>query len=335
MIHRTAATWQAPRWQNELADIIRSPEALFRLLELDPALLPDALAASERFSLRVPRAYAARMRKGDPADPLLRQVLPLGEELVAAPGYSADPLGEAEANPIPGLIHKYHGRVLLIVSGACAINCRYCFRREFPYEDNNPGRSRWQEALDYIASDPSITEVIYSGGDPLNASDRQLQWLTERVAAIGHVKRLRIHSRLPVVIPNRIDESCLEWMTGHRLSTSLVIHSNHARELDDDVHQAMNRLRAAGVTALNQTVLLQGVNDRAEDLAELSERLFACGVLPYYLHMLDKVAGARHFEVDESRARQLLQQLREQLPGYLVPKLVREIAGEPSKTPLA
>ncbi|MGD8175969.1 EF-P beta-lysylation protein EpmB [Marinimicrobium sp. ARAG 43.8] len=335
MIHRTAVTWQAPRWQTELADIIRSPEELFALLELDKGLLPAALAASDDFSLRVPRAYASRIRKGDPDDPLLRQVLPIGDELQAVPGYSHDPLGEAEANPHPGLVHKYHGRVLLIVSGGCAINCRYCFRRHFPYGENNPGRARWQTALDYIAADDSITEVIYSGGDPLNAPDRQLHWLTERVAAIPHIRRLRIHTRLPVVLPNRIDTDCLRWLCDHRLQTSLVIHSNHAQELDYTVGEALARLRNAGITLLNQAVLLRGVNDSQQALTALSERLFELGALPYYLHLLDPVTGAHHFNVPEQEAVLLHQKLRETLPGYLVPKLVREIAGEPSKTPVS
>lgn len=341
MIHRTATTWQAPagkiapRWQNELADIIRSPEELFALLELDTAQLPAALAASRDFALRVPRAFAERMRKGDPDDPLLRQVLPLGEELQAAPGYSQDPLGEAAANPHPGLIHKYQGRVLLIVSGGCAINCRYCFRRHFPYADNNPGRARWQEALDYIAADQTITEVIYSGGDPLNTSDRQLAWLTERVAAIDHVRRLRVHTRLPVVLPNRIDDDCLAWLTGHRLQTTVVIHSNHPREIDASVGAALTRLRQSGITLLNQAVLLRDINDRVDTLADLSERLFEWGVLPYYLHLLDPVAGAHHFDVLDAEALKLLDGLRARLPGYLVPRLVREIAGEPNKTPIA
>ncbi len=340
MIHRTAITWQAPaskiapRWQNELADIIRSPEELLTLLELDTVHLPAALAASRDFALRVPRAFAERMRKGDPDDPLLRQVLPLGDELQAAPGYSEDPLGEAAANPHPGLIHKYHGRVLLIVSGGCAINCRYCFRRHFPYADNNPGRARWQTALDYIAADETITEVIYSGGDPLNAPDRQLAWLTERVAAIDHVRRLRVHTRLPVVLPNRIDEDCLAWLTGHRLQTTVVIHSNHPREIDASVGAALTRLRQSGITLLNQAVLLRDINDRADTLAELSERLFEWGVLPYYLHLLDPVAGAHHFDVPDAEALCLLDRLRARLPGYLVPRLVREIAGEPHKTPV-
>lgn len=335
MIHRTAASWQAPCWQSELADIIRSPRELIDFLELDPGLLPAALAADRDFPLRVPRAYAARMRKGDAQDPLLRQVLPIADELIAAPGYRQDPLGEEQANPLPGLIHKYQGRVLLIVSGSCAINCRYCFRRHFPYADNNPGRERWQQALDYIAADPSITEVIYSGGDPLNAPDRQLRWLTDRLLAIPHLRRLRVHSRLPVVLPNRIDSQCLDWLSGHRLHTSLVIHSNHARELDEQVGAALARLRQAGVTLLNQTVLLRGVNDDPDSLTQLSERLFECGVLPYYLHLLDKVAGAQHFDLPQEQAIRLHTHLRNRLPGYLVPRLVRELPGEPSKTPIA
>jgi EF-P beta-lysylation protein EpmB len=274
------------------------------------------------------------MRKGDINDPLLRQVLPLEDELLAAPGYTGDPLGEQEANPHPGLIHKYHGRVLLIVSGSCAINCRYCFRRHFPYQDNKPSRESWQQALAYIAADPSISEVIYSGGDPLTASDSQLRWLTGQVAAIPHVRRLRVHTRLPIVMPSRITAELIEGLSDHRLSTSLVIHSNHANELDDTVASALARLRGAGITLLNQTVLLRGINDDADILSELSERLFALGVLPYYLHLLDKVAGAAHFDTDTGKALALHRALQEQLPGYLVPKLVREIAGARAKTPV-
>jgi|SRR5690554_802857 len=335
MIHRTAATWQGAAWQDALKDLIRTPQALFEALELDPALLPAALTASEQFELRVPRSFVARMRKGDLDDPLLRQVLPLGQELLAEPGYSADPLDEAQTNPHPGLIHKYHGRVLLVVTGSCAINCRYCFRRHFPYADNRPNRTSWQEALDYIRADSSITEVIFSGGDPLNAPDSQLAWLVEQLASIPHLTRLRVHTRLPIVIPERIDAACLEWLSTPRFHTSLVIHTNHARELDEEVGATLERLRHAGVTLLNQTVLLADINDSETALSELSERLFTLGVLPYYLHMLDKVTGAAHFAVSEARARELHQWLRHHLPGYLVPRLVREIAGQASKTPLA
>ncbi|WP_049723381.1 EF-P beta-lysylation protein EpmB [Gilvimarinus polysaccharolyticus] len=334
MIHRTVATWQTETWQEALKNVIRSPEELFNLLKLDPALLPAAHLASGDFALRVPRAFAQRMEPGNINDPLLRQVLPIGDELLAAPGYSHDPLDENSANPHPGLVHKYQSRVLLVVTGSCAINCRYCFRRHFPYADNRPSRAQWQQALDYIRRDSSIHEVIFSGGDPLNAPDSTLAWLTDELSTIEHITRLRVHSRLPIVLPARITDECLEWLARPRFANSLVIHANHARELDASVARALALLREAGVTLLNQTVLLKGVNDSFESLTELSERLFACGVLPYYLHLLDKVAGAAHFDVPEHEAHQLHQQLLHSLSGYLVPKLVREIPGEPSKTPV-
>jgi EF-P beta-lysylation protein EpmB len=321
-------------WQQELADVVREPEELFQLLELPNHLLEQARAACGQFPLRVPRPYLDRIEKGNLDDPLLKQVLPLGEEMIAAPGYSQDPLGEEQTNPVPGLIHKYHGRVLLIVSPACAINCRYCFRRHFSYEDNKPSRNQWQQALDYIASDPSIHEVIYSGGDPLAASDKQLLWLTEQVAAITHVETLRVHTRLPIVIPQRITDQCLHWLTSTRLQPVMVIHCNHPNELDQDVAQSMNRLHLAGVTLLNQSVLLKGINDDADTLKNLSHALFKLKILPYYLHLLDKVQGAKHFEVSEDNARGLIMQLLTKSPGYLVPKLTKEISGALSKTPL-
>lgn len=321
-------------WQQQLSDLIRDPAELIGLLELSQHQLPEALLACDQFSLRVPRAYAKRIKVGDAQDPLLLQVLPQGQELVAAPGFVADPLQEADSNSLPGLIHKYKGRVLLLVSTSCAINCRYCFRREFPYQENKPSREHWQEVFAYIAADSSIREVILSGGDPLTASDQQLEWLVEQAQAIPHVTRLRIHTRLPVVLPSRISERCLDWMSGHRLQTVLVIHSNHANEIDDEVRETLARLRARGITLLNQTVLLRGVNDSVAALAELSETLFAAGVLPYYLHLLDRVNGAAHFEVVENEAKALHQQLLAELPGFLMPKLVREIAGKTSKTPI-
>jgi EF-P beta-lysylation protein EpmB len=325
---------EALTWQEQLADIIRDPKELIDLLGLSQQQLPAALLASDCFSLRVPRAYAKRIEYSNINDPLLRQVLPLGDELLAVPGYNSDPLGEAATNSMPGLIHKYKGRVLLLVSTSCAINCRYCFRREFPYSDNKPNRVDWQRVFDYIAADESINEVILSGGDPLTAPDNQLAWLVEQAAGIPHIRRLRIHTRLPVVVPSRIDERCLAWLTNHRLQTVVVIHSNHANEIDDEVRAALSRLTAAGITLLNQAVLLKGVNDSVAALSELSETLFASGVLPYYLHLLDKVSGAAHFEVPEPEARALYQSLLAELPGFLVPTLVREIAGESSKTPI-
>lgn len=322
-------------WQQSLADVIRSPGELFNLLQLNPAHLAPAMQPAQRdFPLRVPREFVQRMRPGDWQDPLLQQVLPLGQEMDYQPGFCNDPLEERDSNPVPGLIHKYCGRVLLVISGGCAIHCRYCFRRHFPYEQNNPSRRQWQQALDYIQADNSIREVIFSGGDPLVAADRQLAELTSALSQIPHLTTLRIHSRLPVVIPSRIDEGCLQWLTGHRLQPVMVIHSNHANEIDTGVSDALLRLRDAGVTTLNQTVLLKGINDTAEALCALSERLFSAGCLPYYLHLLDRVSGAAHFEVTGQHARALVQAMLSQLPGYLVPKLVQEIAGASSKVPL-
>ena len=339
MITRSVASVDSLTWQEQLASSIRDPKKLLQILELgtkggDQSFLNQALSASQGFPLRVPMAYLQRITKGDINDPLLLQILPLKEELTGAPGYTTDPLGEQMANPIPGLIHKYHGRVLLIVSPNCAINCRYCFRRHFPYQDNKPGRSEWQQALDYIAKDSSISEVIYSGGDPLAASDKQLLWLTKKIAQISHVKRLRVHTRLPIVIPDRITDQCINWLTATRLLPSMVIHSNHPNELDDNVEQALKRLSQAGVTLLNQTVLLSGINNSVEILHQLSERLFQMGVLPYYLHQLDRIKGAAHFEVTDHKAKQIMAQLMAQLPGYLVPKLVREVPDSPNKMPL-
>ncbi|MGK2915125.1 MAG: EF-P beta-lysylation protein EpmB [Porticoccaceae bacterium] len=332
MIPHTAVAWQMSAWQQELANAIRDPAELFALLNLDPAGLDPALLACRDFPLRVPRPYLLRMRKGDAADPLLRQILPLGDELLPVPGYLDDPLNERAANPAPGLVHKYAGRALLIVSPACAINCRYCFRRHFPYQDNKPNRDQWQQALDYIRADTSISEVIYSGGDPLAANDQQLLWLTRQIATISHVRRLRVHTRLPVVIPSRIDRDCLHWLTDTRLQTLVVLHVNHPNELDSQVGQAVALLRAAGITVLNQSVLLAGVNDSADTLIRLSEALFETGILPYYLHLLDPVQGAAHFATAASVAPELLRTLKNSLPGYLVPRLVWEQPGERSKT---
>ncbi|WP_438951638.1 EF-P beta-lysylation protein EpmB [Porticoccus sp.] len=334
MITGSATSLDSPGWQEQLTASIRHPKELFDYLELDETPLSEALTAHGDFQVRVPHAYLSRIRKGDPDDPLLRQILPVAEELLVVPGYSKDPLTEQQANPVPGLIHKYHGRLLLIVSPNCAINCRYCFRRHFPYQENRPARPEWQNALDYIAGDESISEVIYSGGDPLATGDNQLQWLTEEIAGIRHVKRLRVHTRLPVVIPDRITDSCLQWLTGTRLQTSMVIHSNHPNELDESVGASLLALKAAGITVLNQSVLLAGVNDDSDTLARLSERLFEFGCLPYYLHQLDKISGAAHFAVSDETARELHCQLLARLPGYLVPKLVREVPKATSKLPL-
>jgi len=333
MITRSLRLQQPPHWQTLLSQAITEPEQLLRELRLPKSLLPVAVRASSGFKLRVPRGFITRMRQGDPHDPLLRQILPLGEELHSAPGYSTDPLAERETMPTAGVLHKYRGRVLLTLTGACAIHCRYCFRRHYPYSDANPMREH-DKTIDYLRRQPDLSEVIFSGGDPLTLSDSRLAGLVSSIETIARVKRLRIHSRLPIVLPERIDPSLLEWMSATRLQIVLVIHSNHANELDANVDRAMIQLRQAGVTLLNQSVLLRGINDRPGDLVDLSERLFEADVLPYYLHQLDPVQGAAHFSVSDRDARLLVEEMRRQLPGYLVPRLVREHPGQASKSPL-
>lgn len=325
----------AARWQSEMASSVTSPQELVAELGLDPGLVSVAAAAGNTFGLRVPRSYLARIRRGDPRDPLLLQVLPLGAEMADTAAYTADPLGERAALRAPGLLQKYHGRALLITTSACAVHCRYCFRREFPYAQQTGDSSRWREALDAIALDTSIEEVILSGGDPLSLSDSRLESLTDALQRIPHVRRLRVHTRQPVVLPSRVDAGLSRWLTQLRLPVVFVLHANHPNEIDTDVQAACAQLRDSGVTLLNQTVLLQGVNDDAAVLAKLSRRLFESGVLPYYLHVLDRVRGAAHFDVPEQRARLIAGQLAAQLPGYLVPRLTREIYGAPAKVTLA
>jgi EF-P beta-lysylation protein EpmB len=318
-----------------MASAITDPRKLVAELGLDPGLVSAAVAAGNDFRLRVPRSYLSRIRPGDPNDPLLRQVLPLEAELADAADYTADPLGERAAVRAPGLLQKYHGRALLITTSACAVHCRYCFRREFPYAQQTSESPRWREALDEIARDSSIEEVILSGGDPLSLSDSRLASLTDAIQRIPHVRRLRVHTRQPVVLPSRVDAGLTQWLTQLRLPVVFVLHVNHPNEIDADVRAACAELRDSRVTLLNQTVLLQGVNDDASVLAELSRRLFESGVLPYYLHLLDRVRGAAHFDVPESRARVIAGQLAAQLPGYLVPRLAREIYGAPAKVTLS
>jgi len=322
------------RWQTDMAEAVRDPRELLALLDLDPALLDSARRAAAAFPLRVPRAFLARIKKGDPADPLLRQVLPLGEELRDVPGYVRDPVGDMPSVAAKGLLHKYEGRVLLVTTGACGVHCRYCFRRHFPYSEENARSGEWQEALDYLKGDTSVCEVILSGGDPLALSDERLAALVRSLEHIPHLRRLRIHTRQPVVLPSRVDDALLSWLKACRLQKVVVLHANHAREIDPAVTAACTRLRDAGATLLNQTVLLRGVNDSTDALAELSEALFAAQVLPYYLNLLDPVAGAAHFNVPEAEALGLMDALRGRLPGYLVPRLVREVPGAPSKMPV-
>jgi len=321
-------------WLSQLADVITSPDELLRLLNLDAnEKLLAGREAKRLFPLRVPRAFVARMEKGNPDDPLLKQVLTLEDEFISAPGFSTDPL-EEQKSVVPGLLHKYHNRALLLVKGGCAVNCRYCFRRHFPYAENQGNKRNWQAALDYIQSHPELDEIIFSGGDPLMAKDRELDWLIAQLEAIPHIKRLRIHSRLPIVIPARITDELTSRLARSSLQILLVNHINHANEVDESFRQAMARLRAAGVTLLNQSVLLRGVNDNAQTLAQLSNALFDAGVMPYYIHVLDRVQGAAHFMVEDREARAIMRELLTLVSGYMVPKLAREIGGEPSKTPL-
>ncbi|EHS92092.1 MULTISPECIES: EF-P beta-lysylation protein EpmB [Klebsiella] len=321
-------------WLTQLADVVTSPDELLHLLNVDAdANLLAGRDAKRLFALRVPRAFIARMEPGNPNDPLLRQVLTSKEEFINAPGFSTDPL-EEQHSVVPGLLHKYSNRALLLVKGGCAVNCRYCFRRHFPYAENQGNKRNWQQALEYISAHPQLDEIIFSGGDPLMAKDHELDWLLTQLESIPHIKRLRIHSRLPIVIPARITDTLVARIAASSLKVLLVNHVNHANEIDAAFRTSMRKLRMAGVTLLNQSVLLRGVNDNANTLADLSNALFDAGVMPYYLHVLDKVQGAAHFMVSDEEARAIVRELLTLVSGYLVPKLAREIGGEPSKTPL-
>ncbi len=334
MIPAATPSAQPADWRRAFREAYRDPVALLRALDLESLaarLPPDAAG----FPLRVPRGFVARMRRGDPRDPLLRQVLPLDEELRPRPGFVDDAVGDLDRIAAPGLIHKYAGRALLVATGSCAVHCRYCFRRHFPYAEANAAGAGWRESVAAIAADPALGEVILSGGDPLSLATPKLVELTDQLRGISHVRRLRIHTRLPVVLPERVDPELLAWLSGLPWPVVVVIHANHAQEIDATVDAGLAALAGAGARLLNQTVLLRGVNDDVDALVGLSERLFDAGVMPYYLHQLDRVRGAAHFEVPDRRARALVRDVRGRLPGYLVPKLVREVAGEAAKRPLA
>tara|TARA_B100001109_G_scaffold251178_1_gene245314 strand:+ start:32594 stop:33616 length:1023 start_codon:yes stop_codon:yes gene_type:complete len=330
IITRTADSVESEDWRQVLSESFRRPADLLNWLGLPAAGLPGGSDDQPDFPMLVPRPYARRM-EARPDDPLLLQVLPLTEEKREQPGFITDPLAEDSANTTPGIIHKYHGRVLLLAASGCAVNCRYCFRRHFPYADNRLSRAQWQQALDYVRRDNSISEIILSGGDPLMLQDADLQQLIDHCQAIPHVRRLRIHTRLPVVIPQRLTPALTAMLAATRLQVSMVLHINHPRELSDDHRRPLKSLAAAGITLLNQSVLLAQINNNISVLSELSERLFEFGILPYYLHLLDRVKGAHHFDVPESEAIALHQELQTLLPGYLVPKLAREVAGLPNK----
>jgi EF-P beta-lysylation protein EpmB len=321
-------------WQEELRTAIRDPIALCRMLELPAEWSERAEVAEDKFPLFVPRCYLRRIERGNPDDPLLRQVLPVAQELDEVARFVEDPVGDRRATREAGLLHKYAGRALLAITGACAVHCRYCFRRHFPYDALLHAESAWERALATLAKDTSIGEVILSGGDPLMWVDSRLSSLVRRISAIDHIQRLRVHTRLPVMIPGRVTDTLIDWLAGGRLAPIVVLHANHARELSEEVAEAMDRLRRAGVMLLNQAVLLRGVNDTVAAQVDLSERLVQLGVIPYYLHQLDRVRGAAHFEVPVERGLEIVEGLRRQLPGYAVPRYVREVAGEPYKKPL-
>jgi EF-P beta-lysylation protein EpmB len=334
-------TAAVPDWQQQLGQAVRDPVELLALLGLEPGQLsPPATAESLRsaaagFPLRVPHSFIERMRRGDPHDPLLRQVLALPVELDAVPGYVADPLEESAARGVPGLLQKYRGRALLVTTGACAVHCRYCFRRHYDYgADVDAEQPRWHAALEQIAADHSLDEVILSGGDPLSLGNARLGALLARLAELPHIRRIRLHTRTPIVLPARVDAGLLALLAPLRERLVVVVHANHPAEIDRKTALALRELGAHSSAMLNQSVLLAGVNADATILAKLSRRLFGAGVLPYYLHQLDRVAGAAHFAVDDGQALALEDQLRGMLPGYLVPRLVREIAGADGKTPL-
>ena len=319
-------------WAEDLSRAIRDPRELLSRLGLPPDLASSD--AHRDFRQIVPESFVARMVPGDADDPLLRQVLPIKEETAVADGFVSDPVDDLAHRPVDGVVHKYPGRVLLIASGSCAINCRYCFRRHYPYGEEPRTLSQWQAAADYIAGDETIREVILSGGDPLLLTDRRLAELIDLVTHAPHVRRLRIHSRLPIVLPARVTDSLLRVLRESGVQPWLVVHANHPAEIADDCVDALARSVAGGLPVLNQSVLLRGVNDCAETLAELSQRLIDVGVQPYYLNQLDRVRGAAHFAVCDAVAKNLVENLRRRLPGYAVPTLVRDISGEVCKTVL-
>lgn len=335
-LNQQATLLTRPDWRLELQQAFRSPNELLEYVGLDASQFFEDSRARELFPLLVPRPFARLIKPGDANDPLLRQVLPLKQEFDDTPGYTADPLLEQGDNVAvdknQGLLHKYQSRILIILKGGCAVNCRYCFRRHFPYQEIRFSQHELSQTIDYLTRNPQVNEVILSGGDPLMASDKTLTRIIDALSNVTQLKRLRIHSRLPIVIPTRITETLVGILANTRLKTSLVLHANHANEISAELKHRLASLYKAGIHLFNQSVLLKGVNDNVDSLTELSESLFDCDVLPYYLHQLDKVTGAAHFEVSDDTAQQLWLGMNERLPGFLVPKLVREVGGENSKT---
>ncbi len=320
---------QSQTWQQALSEMITCPKTLLSMLNLSPDDIPWQW--DQHFPLRVSKSFVARMKKGDPHDPLLMQVLSLKIESQLDKDFSGDPLAESHYNPVPGLLHKYPSKVLFTFTSSCAIHCRYCFRRDFPYQSNNIGR-KWDAALRYIANQPQVMEVILSGGDPLMANDETIKQFITQLDAISHVKILRIHTRLPVVIPQRITQSLIKTLADSRFHVVMVYHINHPQEITQEITDGVSRLKQHQITVLNQCVLLKGINDDTVCLKNLSFDLFKAGILPYYVNLLDPVQGSKHFFVENEIAKQLQQNLRASLPGYLVPKFVQEIPHRLSKT---
>lgn len=322
-------------WQRQLVNGPRDVEPLLLRLGWDSGPIDAVVEASRRFALRTTEHYLSLADPDDPADPILLQVLPSARELEPSPaGYLDDAVGDLEPghHPAPGLVHKYSGRALLVTTGLCAVNCRFCFRRSYPYGETREGPAA---ALQAIRADRSIREVILSGGDPLALSDRALQDLVSAIASMDHVKRLRVHTRLPVVLPDRVTDHLVRVLVATRLRPWVVTHFNHPRELAPEALQACDRLLRAGVPVLNQSVLLRGINDDADVLAELCEGLADAGIKPYYLHQVDRVRGAAHFEVEEGRGRRIVEDLRAKVSGIAMPRWVRDLPGQLAKTPLA
>ncbi|MBQ4846535.1 EF-P beta-lysylation protein EpmB [Pseudoalteromonas sp. MMG005] len=320
-------------WQKELANVVTNPKSLVKMLGLEAHFNANDLEARSLFPVRVPLPFIKKMRYGDPSDPLLLQVMPLHKEFLTKAGFNKDPLEEQQSAQ-PGLLHKYRSRLLLMLKTGCAVNCRYCFRRHFPYQENQLNKRTLLDCIDYLKAHPEINEVILSGGDPLMAKDDTIDWLLNELEQLPQLKRIRIHSRLPVVIPSRITSQLCTRLAASPLKVIFVNHINHPNEIDDDFIDAMTMLKAANVTLLNQAVLLKGINDSSEIQVALSERLFEAHILPYYLHVLDKVEGASHFDIEQAHAREIMASMLEELPGFLMPKLVREIGGKTSKTPI-
>ncbi len=320
-------------WQSALRTAVRDPRQLCRILGLPEELGQSADRAAEDFATLVPWEFIRRMEPGNARDPLLLQVLPQRQELDDVAGFVLDAVGDRAATSVAGLLQKYSRRALLLVSGHCAAHCRYCFRRHFSYDDAGPGS--WKDALEQLQRSPEVDELILSGGDPLSVSDDRLAHLVAAVSNIHHIRRLRIHTRLPILIPQRVTENLLDTLESARCRVWVVVHVNHPQELDKPVEHALAQIRRRGIPLLNQTVLLKGINDRTDVLDELFRRLVDLGCLPYYLHQLDRVRGTAHFETPEDLGRDLLRQLRRQLPGYAVPRFVREAPGAPHKEILA